>query len=306
MSQGLQNEVYDLSSQAGERVAIIFNNESYTNNRIDKRFGTRKDGEDLKRWFWALGFNTEEIMDPDLNMIRGKIQQLQNRTARASILCIAIMTHGWRDSTLSAKDRLYSFTEEIQDKLTADKCSALAGRPKLFFLQACRGDLRERGVMVQDSVVWSPARVVGDGMVPTNADMAVFMCSFNGHTAFRDETNGSFFIQSLCRNIISSSKDDEFMAIVRAVSADVPTTVEFQQMPTFSRSTLRKQIFFKREINQDLMSRLVAIQILKATHSEEDIAFYNHLNVAKYIVENGISTRKAMEAKQLLQYLDAR
>jgi caspase 7 len=61
--------------------------------------------------------------------------------------CIAfiIMTHGEEGDILHAKDRSYKLDDMICNKLTADKCPSLAGKPKLFFIQACKGKKYDPG-----------------------------------------------------------------------------------------------------------------------------------------------------------------
>lgn len=55
------------------------------------------------------------------------------------------MTHGQDHDVLHAKDRSYNLDKMICKKLTADKCPSLAGKPKLFFIQACRGEKFDSG-----------------------------------------------------------------------------------------------------------------------------------------------------------------
>jgi caspase 7 len=58
------------------------------------------------------------------------------------------MTHGKEDDVLQAKDKPYKLDEMICKKLTADKCPSLAGKPKLFFVQACKGRKSDSGAPV--------------------------------------------------------------------------------------------------------------------------------------------------------------
>jgi len=63
----------------------------------------------------------------------------------ADCLCIAVLTHGLGSNFLLAHDTPYTF-EELWAPFTGDKCLSLAGKPKLFFIQACRGDQLDAGV----------------------------------------------------------------------------------------------------------------------------------------------------------------
>jgi hypothetical protein len=61
--------------------------------------------------------------------------------------CIAfiIMTHGEDGDVLHAKDKSYKLDRMICNKLTADNCPSLAGKPKLLFIQACKGTKLDEG-----------------------------------------------------------------------------------------------------------------------------------------------------------------
>lgn len=54
-------------------------------------------------------------------------------------LLISILTHGGENNVLYADDKAYKL-ETISDYFTAAKCPTLAGKPKLFFIQACQGN----------------------------------------------------------------------------------------------------------------------------------------------------------------------
>lgn len=51
-------------------------------------------------------------------------------------ICIFVLTHGIQHDMISAKDVVYK-ADTIWKPFTADRCSTLAGKPKLFFFQVC-------------------------------------------------------------------------------------------------------------------------------------------------------------------------
>lgn len=63
---------------------------------------------------------------------------------RYDCLLISILTHGDNDH-LCAYDGKYEISS-IYDYFSASKCPTLAGKPKLFIIQACRGDNADFGM----------------------------------------------------------------------------------------------------------------------------------------------------------------
>lgn len=62
-------------------------------------------------------------------------------------MVVAVLTHGEEKNFVSAKDKYYEFDETIVNPIS--KNITLLGSPKIFIINACRGD--ERNVYVNDS-----------------------------------------------------------------------------------------------------------------------------------------------------------
>jgi len=73
----------------------------------------------------------------------------------------------------------------------------LAGKPKLFFIQACRGNKFMEGV---DS---NPFETQYVNKLPMEADFLFAYSTVSGYFSWRNSTNGSWFIQSLCNYILN-------------------------------------------------------------------------------------------------------
>ena len=52
----------------------------------------------------------------------------------ADCLMIAVLTHGFDNGYLYARDTIYSI-DNLWHPFTADRCLTLAGKPKIFFVQ---------------------------------------------------------------------------------------------------------------------------------------------------------------------------
>ena len=67
-----------------------------------------------------------------------------------SCLVIFVLTHGEKDGHLHAFDDTFCINDIIQN-IIPTKCSGLAGKPKLVFVQACQGQGTDSGTMVVGS-----------------------------------------------------------------------------------------------------------------------------------------------------------
>jgi Caspase domain len=99
-------------------------------------------------------------------------------------LVIVVMTHG-DSGTLYAKDDDYQLSE-LWKPFVGDKCPTLIGKPKLMFLQACRGAKLDPGMSVRcfafgkDAVDGQPVVCPMSISIPTMADLLVMYATFEG------------------------------------------------------------------------------------------------------------------------------
>jgi caspase 7 len=99
-------------------------------------------------------------------------------------LVIVVMTHG-EPGKLYAKDDDYHLSE-LWEPFVGDNCPSLIGKPKLVFLQACRGDKMDRGsnarlsTFVSDAVDGQPTAGPVIFSIPTMADVLLMYATFDG------------------------------------------------------------------------------------------------------------------------------
>jgi hypothetical protein len=176
-------------------------------------------------------------------------------------LLITIMTHGEKDGkVLSADGKFY--VNEIWEHFIGDNCKSLIGKPKLFFVQACRGELTDPGTIFKpkprnalekfDTV---DAQSVGDEIyvIPTLADILIMYSTADGFYSFRNPADGSWFIQAVCQEL-RENPHEELMTILTGVNrrvafakqSHVPNKTKFdamKQMPVI-QSMLTKGFYF--------------------------------------------------------------
>lgn len=138
-----------------------------------------------------------------------------------------MLTHGGSDGLLRTYDSKIA-TEELWKPFTGDKCPGLSGKPKLFFIQACRGLKVDQGSFKNSKEISLTSRVKAletqvPFVIPSMADILIFHSSADGYPSFRNG-NGSWFIQTLCQKFdeyLVDGNEVELERILKAVSRDV-------------------------------------------------------------------------------------
>lgn len=172
------------------------------------------------------------------------------------------MSHGSEKDKIYAKDRQF-YVSEIFKPFIGENCPTLVGKPKLFFIEACRGSLVDSGVSLTNlnkklSSKKSTRKVaadVRDGdepsfVIPNWADVLVMYSSYEGHISYRNTVHGAWFIQTLCKELRNSTNRDLLTiltGVVRKVSYEfhLKSTNE-KETPCFT-SMLTKTFFFVKK-----------------------------------------------------------
>lgn len=100
-------------------------------------------------------------------------------------LMVFVLTHGERDDKIYARDTDYTI-EKIWKPFIGERCIGLTGKPKFFFIVACRGSKTDSGIMVQRRRKLSTAtdatpNVVSQAFtIPVNADMLTIFSTVQG------------------------------------------------------------------------------------------------------------------------------
>ncbi len=174
---------------ANHGLAIIVNNEQFDEQR--HREGSRIDEYNLIQTFRYLGYTVEAYRDCTSKEMSGIFEgvKLRNHGNSDSFVC-CILSHGAEGKVYGSDSKTVDL-DELTKKLNAQSCKGLAGKPKLFFIQACRGVVREPGV-----------RVACDGGIlelPNEADFLFSYATPSGQACFRDLDNGSWYVSELCQ-----------------------------------------------------------------------------------------------------------
>lgn len=173
-------------------------------------------------------------------------------------LAIFVLSHGSHDK-IYAYDKEYSIKTLLQNFL-GENCPSLSGKPKLFFLQACRGEILDKGFIYNTDI---DNDILGqtNGIsyyVPSTLDILIMYATFQCHVSWRNTITGTWFVQSLCKGLNKYARDNDLVTILTAVcnlvaygkntniTDDKNVIHKFKQMPSIE-STLTKLVFFEEK-----------------------------------------------------------
>ena len=110
---------------------------------------------------------------------------------------MAILSHGLDDGYVYAFDGTIQINEFVNQFKPSD-CPGLFQKPKLFFIQACRGFEFDHGVVVPRLGSNTSDDTFSEyNSWPLDADILIHFAQSAGCTAFGDKQTGSWFINSL-------------------------------------------------------------------------------------------------------------
>lgn len=180
-----------------------------------------------------------------------------------------MMTHGDKNGILFTNDTSI-YVNDLWSPFTGEKCPTLAGKPKLFFIQACKGGMVDPGAILEQPRASSghlnsfasrnePVNAA-PFVIPTIADILVYFSTAEGYYSYRSAEHGSWFIQILCDKFseyLKSTEEVDLMRILTAVNRHVAYVRQVsstderhdgcKQMPTIT-SMLTKVLIFNRNI----------------------------------------------------------
>ncbi|KAK7113267.1 caspase-7-like [Littorina saxatilis] len=234
------DDVYNFTHPARGR-ALIINNETFRpESYLPDRPGSSKDATALIEMFEELQFDVKCYH----NQTAKKMMKILKKEAdeydhdNANCLAVAIMSHGDSEKlenfpcdqqTIPSGDKIQKdlifgvdgcviLTESVTKAFQDEMCPGLVGKPRLFFLQACRGTAYDDGVDIaivpdkarsSDEKKDNPSQELDDdddqqeqdeptvvSPAPIFKDFLVMYATPPGHFAWR-RGSGTWFVQSL-------------------------------------------------------------------------------------------------------------
>ncbi|XP_043969277.1 caspase-6-like isoform X2 [Gambusia affinis] len=241
-------------------VALIFNQERFFwRLGLNNRSGTNADRYNLERRLKELNFDVRSYDDYKLVDVLEKIHAAAEEDhSDADCFLLAFFSHG-EDDHVYAHDGKISI-QDITAMFKGDKCQSLVGKPKIFVVQACRGEQHDVPVTPCDAVdsdVQINETVVDACAVqtlPAGADFIMCYSVAEGYYSHRETINGSWYIQDLCELLQTYGGSLEFTELLTLVNRKVSmrrvgncndrSAIGKKQVPCFA-SMLTKKLYFR-------------------------------------------------------------
>ena len=233
--------------------AIIINNEHF--EKMPSRPGTERDGKALLHLFTSFGFATSTFEDLTAEEMKTTLSSFAKRNHSCTeCLVVAILSHGEEGGLLHGTDDVLISINELADIFSGHRCPSLVGKPKLFFVQACRGkmfDTPSTGFEEIDG--YKPMIVTEDNidglkkiLLPEQSDFLLSFSTVEGYVSWRNSVYGSWYVKALVEVFTEFSAREHLLDMLTEVNlrvAENQSQSGFRQIPAVVNQ-LRKQLFF--------------------------------------------------------------
>ncbi|KAG8453687.1 hypothetical protein GDO86_000355 [Hymenochirus boettgeri] len=215
---------------------LIINNKNFhSSTNMSTRNGTDLDARKLHETFTSLGYKVMVYNDQKCTDIFGLLKKIsdEDHSKRSSFVC-AILSHGEEGLIYGVDGNIK--IKNLTDLFRGDRCKTLVGKPKIFFIQACRGTELDAGVETD-----SGSEMGQDTQrIPVEADFLYAYSTVPGYYSWRNTMNGSWFVQSLCEMIKLYGSHLELLQILTCVNHMV--ALEFESASNQETFHAKKQI----------------------------------------------------------------
>ena len=220
---------------------LIINNEAFTGSA--DRPGSQEDVRNLEDLFDTFGFKPVKVVK---NRTAAQMQELLEETsekdfARFDCFICVILSHGSKDGVLGI-DHGSIPVDSLTSKFCHGACPTLDGKPKVFFIQACRGTQEDINEVESDAI----ATMMPYPQLPSNADLLICYSSSPGFQSYRQPEYGSWFIATVVRIFKQYAHEEHLMDMMLRVNHEVASFYSNRgqkQMPS-EICMLTKKVFF--------------------------------------------------------------
>jgi hypothetical protein len=206
-------DTYQMDRANRGHLILICNTQFHPKLGLGERKGTKNDIDAINRVFSdKLGFNIECRNNLTASqMLEFIVQATSSSHRQYSSFALVILTHGKSQGKLFGTDaeiKLEQLLKPVKD------CQDLVGKPKMVFVQACRGTEFDRGIKMSSD---QGGEDQGSMTVPVEADFLYVYSTVDGYVSFQNPNRGSWFIQALCQVFEEQYKQHDILTMLTHV-----------------------------------------------------------------------------------------
>ncbi|KAF7663914.1 hypothetical protein LDENG_00195920 [Lucifuga dentata] len=212
---------------------IIINNKNFDRaTGMNQRNGTDVDAGNAMKVFAKLGYKVKVYNDQTVEQMKQVLIAVskEDHSCSASLVFV-LLSHG-DEGVFFGTDGSVEL-KNLTSLFRGDRCKSMAGKPKLFFIQACRGTDLDAGIEADSGTDRTTK-------IPVEADFLYAFSTAPGYYSWRNTMTGSWFIQSLCDMINKYGKELELLHIMTRVNHKV--AVDFESISNSPGFDAKKQI----------------------------------------------------------------
>lgn len=197
----------------GREICFVINNFNFLDGR--ERRGAENDEKTMVDLFRnEIHFEVEVRQNLNGSEILKLAKDIATRDfTQYTQFVFIIMSHGDKDA-IEGVDGALVKVAQLMSQFSVRECETLRNKPKLFFIQACRGKLsdprKDRLPTSLESTegdgitrMLYPDSSLADGVTPLEADFVLSFATVPGYKAWRNQARGSWYIQVIRIRILT-------------------------------------------------------------------------------------------------------
>ena len=215
------------ASPRGE--ALIINNKTFLSRskQMDDRQGSEHDVPKLKKLFEDLGFKVTAKENLNKSLLTKELDAMASKDhSRYDCFVLWLMSHGDKDLVYGS-DGEEILLETVRELFSNSSCRSLDGKPKVFFIQACRGDRDEfvesdkPNPAPQKSLPLSKGCEAANQVSHSRTHFLEAYSTVDGFVSYRNKDQGSYYVQCLDEVFRERVKEDDVATMLTEVNRRV-------------------------------------------------------------------------------------
>lgn len=236
---------------------LIFNQKNFSQDHphgMKERLGSDVDVKRLTQAMTGIGFTVRVYDNFRTKGVLEKIEKyaMNEEMGKCNAFGLAFLSHGHENGDLATFDGMTNVKTVIGQ---VKGSTLLAGKPKLFFFQACRGNTYMDAQVTQVAVRADDRPLTW----PKEADIICLLATVEGYFSYRNPVDGSWLVLNLCHqinqwleNYEKNKTDLEFHHLLIRVNAAIAQMASRTNDPRTSgkkqvsviQSQLTKELYF--------------------------------------------------------------